>query len=67
MREFAKSYFDDLINNFQSLEASNGAGKNLDIYEGIEKVAQTILSQSMAGKKLMFIVENKLIWIKDIR
>jgi D-sedoheptulose 7-phosphate isomerase len=55
MREFAKSYFDDLINNFQSLEASNGAGKNLDIYEGIEKVAQTILFQSMAGKKLMFI------------
>ena len=55
MREFAKSYFDDLLNNFQSLEASNDTGKNLDIYEGIEKVAQTILSQSMAGKKLMFI------------
>jgi D-sedoheptulose 7-phosphate isomerase len=55
MPEFAKSYFDDLINNLQSLEVSNGAGKSFDIYEGIEKVAEKILTQSMTGKKLMFI------------
>ena len=55
MREFAKSYFDDLINNLQSLEVSDSTGKSLDIYEGIEKVAQKIVSKNMAGKKLMFI------------
>ena len=55
MREFAKSYFDDLINNLQSLEVSNAAGSHLDIYEGIEKAAQSIVSQSRAGKKIMFI------------
>ena len=55
MREFVKSYFDDLINNFQSLEVSNGAGNSLDIYEGIEKAAQSILSRSRAGNKVIFI------------
>ena len=55
MCEFAKSYFEDLISNFHSLEVSNCQGDNFNIYEGIEKVAQTILTQSMNGKKLMFI------------
>ena len=55
MREFAKSYIDKLISNFQSLKATGPEGKSLNIFEGIEKVAQTVISQSLAGKKLMFI------------
>ena len=55
MREFAKSYIEDIISNLQSLGATGLDGKSLDIYEGIEKVAQIVISTSLAGKKLMFI------------
>lgn len=55
MREFAKSYLDNLKNTFQSLEVSEHNGKSLDVYEGIEKVTQNIIAKSLAGNKLMFI------------
>jgi D-sedoheptulose 7-phosphate isomerase len=55
MREFAKSYLDELKSTFQSLEVSTSEGKSLSVYEGIEKVVQTVIAQSLAGKKLMFI------------
>jgi D-sedoheptulose 7-phosphate isomerase len=55
MREFAKSYLDELISNLQSLNVSDREGKNLNVYEGIEKVAETVISKSLAGQKLIFI------------
>ena len=55
MRKFAKSYINELISSFQSLKVSGPEGKSLDIFVGIEKVAETVISKSLAGKKLMFI------------
>ena len=55
MREFAKSYIDELLGNFRSLKATGSEGESLNVYEGIEKVAQMAISKSLAGKKLMFI------------
>ena len=55
MREFAKSYFETLINAFQTVNVSCPKGNSIDIFEGIEEVAQAIISKSHKGKKLMFI------------
>lgn len=55
MREFAKSYLDNLKNTFQSIEVSDRDGKSLNVYEGIEKATQNIIAKSLAGNKLMFI------------
>ena len=55
MREFAKSYISELMSSFKSIKISGPEGKSLNIYEGIEKVAQTVISTSLAGRKLMFI------------
>ena len=55
MREFAKSYISELISSLKSIKISGPEGKSLNIYEGIEKVAETVISKSLAGKKLMFI------------
>jgi len=55
MRKFAKSYFDGLIDNIKSLQVTGYEGKVIDIYEGIEEVARTVIAASNAGNKLMFI------------
>ena len=55
MREFAKSYLGELIDNFRSFEVSDVKGEKFDVYETIEKVVQIVTDQSLAGQKLMFI------------
>jgi D-sedoheptulose 7-phosphate isomerase len=55
MREFARSYLSKLISDYESIEASDFEGKSLSVYEGIEKVVQTIISQSLTGQKIIFI------------
>jgi D-sedoheptulose 7-phosphate isomerase len=55
MREFAKNYFDGLINDIKSAEISDQAGGSIELFEGIELVAREIISNNQDGKKLMFI------------
>ena len=55
MREFAKSYLGELIDNFRSFEVSDVKGEKFDVYETIEKVVQIVTDRSLAGQKLMFI------------
>lgn len=55
MREFAKKYFDGLIDNLKSMQVADSEGNPMDIYEGIEKVAQAVIAVSNAGRKLIFI------------
>ena len=55
MREFAKKYFDGLIDNLKSMQVADSEGNPMDIYEGIEKVAQAVIAVSNAGHKLIFI------------
>ena len=46
MREFAKNYFDGLINDIKSAEVSDQAGRSIDIFEGIELIAREIISNN---------------------
>ena len=55
MREFAKNYFDGLINDIKSAQVSEQGGRSIDIFEGIELVSQEIISNNQNGKKVMFI------------
>ena len=55
MREFAKNYFNGLINDIKSIEVSDQTGGSIDIFKGIELVAREIISNNQDGKKLMFI------------
>ena len=55
MREFSKTYFDSLIEEMKSIRISDREGNVIEAHEGIEKVAQLILSESQKGRKLIFI------------
>lgn len=55
MREFTRNFFDRLAGALKSVSVSDGEGRCVDIFEGLEKVARVIISQSHAGNKLMFI------------
>ena len=55
MREFAKNYFNGLINDIKSVKVSDHGGRSIDIFEGIELVSHEIISNNQNGKKLMFI------------
>jgi D-sedoheptulose 7-phosphate isomerase len=55
VREFARKYFDSLVETLHSVKVSSGDGKAMETFEGIETVARTIITQGTAGKKLMFI------------
>ncbi|MEK9627510.1 MAG: SIS domain-containing protein [Nitrospinota bacterium] len=55
MSEFPKTYFDNLINELKSIRVSDQNGNPVETFEGIEKVAQLILTESQKGKKLIFI------------
>jgi D-sedoheptulose 7-phosphate isomerase len=55
MREFSKKYFDTLIDKLKSVQVANREGQSIDIYEGIERVAQTVMETSNSGKKLIFV------------
>lgn len=55
MREFTRNFFDRLAGALKSVSVSDGEGRCVDIFEGLEKVSRVIISQSHAGNKLMFI------------
>jgi len=55
VREFARKYFDSLVETLQSVKVSNGDGQAMEIFEGIEIVARTIIDQAHGGHKLMFV------------
>jgi D-sedoheptulose 7-phosphate isomerase len=55
VREFSKTYFDSLIEEMKSIRISDREGNVIEAHEGIEKVAQLILSESQKGRKLIFI------------
>lgn len=55
MSQFAKQYYDQLIDFIHSIKATNQSGDDLDYYKAVEQVAQLAISQSKAGCKIMFI------------
>ena len=55
MREFAKNYFNGLINDIKSAKVSDQGGRSIELFEGIELVSHEIISNNQNGKKLMFI------------
>ena len=55
MREFAKNYFDGLINDIKSAKVSDQGGRSIELFEGIELVSHEIISNNQNGNKLMFI------------
>ena len=55
MREFARKYFDGLVDALQSVTVSNSDGQSIEIFEGIEMVAQNIISLGNEKNKLMFV------------
>ncbi len=55
MREFSKSYFDNLTNQLQSIKIADQNGKSSEFFEGLEMVAQLIVEQTCSNKKLIFI------------
>ena len=55
MREFAKNYFNGLIDNIKSAKVFDQEGRPIDIFEGIELISHEIISNNQNGKKLMFI------------
>ena len=55
MREFPKTYFDNLTSQLQSIKIADQTGKSLEFFQGLETVAQLIVEQTRSGKKLIFI------------
>ena len=55
MSEFSKKYFDSLIEGMKTIRISDREGNAIEVHEGIEKVAQLILSENQKGSKLIFI------------
>ena len=55
MREFAKNYFNGLIDNIKSAKVFDQGGESIELFEGIELISQEIIATSQNGKKLIFI------------
>ena len=55
MRRFAKEYYDNLVKLLNSIRATDRQGREVDLFEGIEKVCDLIILQTSSGHKLMFI------------
>lgn len=55
MRKVAKQYYDDLSGFMKSIKARDGNGTDLDFYEGVEKAAFIITTQTGSNRKLIFI------------
>lgn len=55
MRHVAEQYYSDLSKFMRSIRVTDGTGKQVDFYHGIEQAANLIRAQAQAGRKLMFI------------
>ena len=55
MRDFSKTYFDNLTHQLKSLKVANQKGKSLEFFQGLEIVARLIVEQTRSGKKIIFI------------
>ena len=55
MRKYAEKYFSDLVRSLRSVKVSDGDGREIEIFEGLEKVAQTIITRGSTGNKIMFV------------
>lgn len=55
MRKYAEKYFSDLVGSLGSVKVSDGDGREIKIFEGLEKVAQTIAARGSTGNKIIFV------------
>lgn len=55
MLAFAENYYDLLYGIIQSITIADSAGNKFSFAEGIEKAASVIISNTSAGRKIMFI------------
>lgn len=55
MREFAESYYSNLFGFASAIRVTDKSGKKLTFSQGIGKACDIIISQTVSGKKIIFI------------
>lgn len=55
MAEFAKNYYEDIINFINSIRVTDNKGKELNFYNTVEEVGNQIISLIGSGSKVIFI------------